>query len=82
MKKKSEILRLIGNNIRFIRESQGFTQESLASKAGLDRAYYGGIERGERNVSAINLVRIALALQVDVGLLFPSIVFFVEDKNE
>jgi transcriptional regulator with XRE-family HTH domain len=47
------------------------SQESMAEAAGLDRAYYGGIERGERNVAAVNLVKIACALQVEVGELFP-----------
>jgi len=41
--------------------------------AEIDRAYYGGIERGERNVSAINLMKIAIALNAEVGNLFPDL---------
>ena len=43
----------------------------FAAKAGLDRAYYGAVERGKRNLSARNLIKIAVALNVDVGALFP-----------
>ena len=54
---KSQIkyLKIIGYNIRSLRENQGFSQESFALKAGLDRTYVGGVERGERNLSVINL---------------------------
>lgn len=45
---------------------------AFANDAGLARSYYGGVERGERNVSAINLIRIAKALDVEVGELFPK----------
>jgi len=40
-------------------------------KAGLDRAYYGRVERGEANVAALNLSKIAETLGVDVGDFFP-----------
>ncbi len=63
----------IGERIRALRQAQGFSQEDFAAASGLDRAYYGGVERGERNVSARNLVRIATALGVEVGDLFPPV---------
>lgn len=63
----------IGEKIRKLREQSKLSQEEFARKAGLDRSYYGGIERGERNPSAINLIRIAVALEKEVGELFPSI---------
>ena len=44
----------------------------FAVKAGLGRSYYGGIEQGERNVAALNLMRIAVALEVETGQLFPA----------
>lgn len=62
----------IGSRIRELREEAGCSQEQFAVDAGLDRAYYGGIERGERNVAALNLIAIAKALNVTVGDLFPS----------
>ncbi len=62
----------LGKQIRQLRAAKKTSQEDFAAEAGLDRAYHGGIERGERNVAALNLVRIALALGVEVGELFPK----------
>ena len=73
MQDTSKQLVEIGKKIRELRLERGYSQEAFASEAGLDRAYYGGIERGERNVAAINLVSIAAALDVEVGELFPPI---------
>lgn len=53
------------------REAMGFSQESFADHISLDRANYGSIERGERNVSITTLARIAKGLQVEIGELFP-----------
>jgi len=64
------LLLQLGRRIRTIRKAQGLSQEELADKAGLDRTYVGGIERGERNVSVLNLAKIGVALQVDLSLLF------------
>lgn len=63
----------VGRRIRELREDAGYSQEDFATQAGLDRAYYGGIERGERNVAALNLIVIATALGVEVGELFPPV---------
>ena len=54
----------IGKVIRKIREEKGVTQEKLAFEAGLNRAYIGYIERGERNPSTETLVKIAKALKI------------------
>lgn len=54
----------IGKTIRKIRESKKITQEQLALDAGLNRAYVGYIERGERNPSTETLVKIARALKI------------------
>lgn len=53
----------IGAAIRTRRRSQGISQEQLAYMAGIDRSHMGKIERGERNVSVLNLIRICTALQ-------------------
>lgn len=53
-----------GAAIRAVREEQGLSQEHLALEAGMDRAYLGGIERGERNPSLANVFKIADALGV------------------
>ncbi len=62
----------LGRQIRKVRKEKGFSQEHFALEAGLDRSYYGGVERGERNLAALNLMRIAVALGVEVGELFPK----------
>ena len=66
-------LSTLGNNVRRFRRKSGLSQESLASRCGLHRTYIGGIERGERNVSLLNLLRIAEALGVAAGSLLAGI---------
>ena len=53
-----------GERVRTIRKSKGLSQETLALMCGLDRTYIGGVERGERNISLINMHKIANALGV------------------
>ena len=53
-----------GARMRQIRKLRGLTQEALALSCNLDRSYIGGVERGERNVSLVNIHRIAKALGV------------------
>lgn len=62
----------LGQQIRTARKARGFSQEDFAAKAGLGRSYYGGVERGERNIAALNLMRIAMTLEIEVGQLFPQ----------
>lgn len=64
MIKVTTVSKKIGQNLRKIRESKGITQEQLALSAGLNRAYIGYIERGERNPSTNTLVKIAKALKI------------------
>jgi transcriptional regulator with XRE-family HTH domain len=59
-----------GARLRFLRLKANFSQEELAHASGLDRTYVGGIERGERNPSLKNIVRLAEALKVEVSALF------------
>jgi transcriptional regulator with XRE-family HTH domain len=73
---KNRKLALLGQQIRRLRDEKGLSQEEFAGLADIDRAYYGGIERGERNVAAINLIKIAHALNVEVGKLFPPLSAF------
>jgi transcriptional regulator with XRE-family HTH domain len=58
--------------MREIRESRGHSQERLAEIARLHRTYIGGIERGERNVSLVNIWRIADALGISPSVLFAT----------
>jgi transcriptional regulator with XRE-family HTH domain len=55
---------LLGQRIRALRISLGLSQEGLADLTRLHRTYVGGIERGERNISLENIVRVAKALRV------------------
>lgn len=73
MRKKHPALIKIGQKIRELRKAKGFSQEEFAYEVGLDRTYMGSVERGERNLAALNLIRIAKALKIEVGELFPHI---------
>jgi transcriptional regulator with XRE-family HTH domain len=59
-----------GDAIRATRKEHGVSQEALALRCGLDRSYYGAVERGERNVSLTNIIRIANALKTPAAELF------------
>lgn len=64
------ILQDFGDRVREIRLKAGLSQEDLAHLASLDRSYIGGVERGQRNVSLVNIHKIAKALQVRPEVLF------------
>ncbi len=66
----TEILKWFGERVRELRKEKGLSQEALALACGLDRTYIGGIERGERNVSLVNIQKIAAALGVGCHDLF------------
>ena len=55
---------LFGRRVRELRAQRNISQEELADKARLHRTYIGSVERGERNISLENIVRIARALLV------------------
>ena len=57
-------LQQIGDRIRDLRTEADLSQEKLAFACDLDRTYIGSVERGERNISALNLKKIAKALKV------------------
>ncbi len=56
-------LKKFGERLRQLRKEQGISQEKLAELAELHRTYVGGIERGERNVALLNILKIAKALK-------------------
>lgn len=72
MAKDPSVRALFGHRIRELRKERGFSQEGFAAASGLDRSYYGGVERGERNVALENIAAIARALDVPIRELFPS----------
>jgi ribosome-binding protein aMBF1 (putative translation factor) len=53
-----------GERVRALRKKKDISQEALALVCDLDRAYIGGVERGERNISLVNIYRIARGLNV------------------
>ncbi len=67
-----KLLTTLGTRIKSLRGKQNLTQEQVAGSINMDRSYFSDIERGKRNVAAINLIKIANALGVSVGDLFES----------
>ena len=69
----TEALQILGNKLRSRREELGLSQEALANICDFDRTYISMLERGKRNVSLINLVRIAQGLGTSVAQLTEGI---------
>ena len=68
-KDEKAYLERIGSQIRELRAEVALSQEKLAFECELDRTYIGSVERGERNISVINLRKIARALNTKVPVL-------------
>jgi len=62
--REDRIKKEFGARLRRLRQEKGFSQEALALSCELDRTYVGGVERGERNISLINIHKIARALGI------------------
>lgn len=69
---EERIKKKFGDRLRELRQGKGLSQEALAFACGLDRTYIGGVERGERNPSLINIHKIAAALNISVKDLFSA----------
>ena len=65
-----QIQQRFGRRVRELRKEKGLSQEALALACNIDRSYIGGVERGERNVSLLNIQKIADALGVAARELF------------
>lgn len=70
MYSKQKILVKFGERVRKIRKERCLSQEELAHKAGVHRTYIGMIERAEKNITLINIERIAKALEIKIVELF------------
>jgi len=67
------VLKAFGCSIQGIRNDLGLSQEKLAELAGLDRTYVSSVERGQRNISILNIVKFANALSVSPSSLLEHI---------
>lgn len=75
-----EIKEKIGKRLRELRTTKGLSQEKFSFECGLDRTYIASIEQGKRNVSVVNIEKIATALGLSMSEFFNSNLF-QNDKN-
>ena len=61
---------LVGKRVKELRNKLGVSQEELADMAELDRTYITSIERGKRNISIVNVEKLANALNVSLSIFF------------
>jgi transcriptional regulator with XRE-family HTH domain len=64
-----DVRRLVGRNVKRLRESAGLSQAELAARMGVDRSYISGLEQGDRNPTIVTLWHVARALDAKVGAL-------------
>lgn len=65
-----DIKQKIGKRIKELRALIGFSQEELAARADIDRTYVNSVENGKRNISIVNIEKIAKALKTDLAAFF------------
>lgn len=67
---ESEILKKFGERVRQLRKEKDISQEELAHRANLHRTYIGMIERAEKNITLLNIEKIANALEITLKEIF------------
>jgi transcriptional regulator with XRE-family HTH domain len=67
---KDDIRTRFGARVRQLRTERGWSQEAFADEAGLHRTYIGSVERGEQNISLVNIEKIAGTLGISLAELF------------
>ena len=72
-RRRDPLLLAFGRRVRQLRETRGWTQETLAERANIDRSYIAGIEAGLRNPSVKALARIADGFSVSLSALFEKV---------
>jgi len=75
------ILTVVGENIKYYRTTLGMTQEELAERAGINRSYLAGLERGRRNTTLKTVEALAKALGVSTSELVSSAGVSPEDNS-
>jgi transcriptional regulator with XRE-family HTH domain len=68
--RESDVRVRFGARVRQLRNDRGWSQEAFADRAGLHRTYIGSVERGEQNLSLLNIEKIAATLGVSLAELF------------
>lgn len=68
--KKPDPRIVFGKRIAALRKERGWSQEQLALESGLARSYLGGVERGQRNISLLNIYRLADCMALPPAALF------------
>jgi transcriptional regulator with XRE-family HTH domain len=68
----SDVAMRFGRRLREVRNAKGISQEKLAELSGLHRTYVSSVERGERNISLLNIESLARALGVTMAHLMPE----------
>lgn len=63
---------VFGKRIAALRKERGWSQEQLALESGLARSYLGGVERGQRNISLLNIYRLAESMSLPPAVLLQS----------
>jgi transcriptional regulator with XRE-family HTH domain len=70
---RMDMRRLVGSNVRRLREKKGLTQEQFAEISGFSQQYLSSLERGRRNPTIITIYELAVALDVNyLDLVRPS----------
>jgi transcriptional regulator with XRE-family HTH domain len=69
---ESDILKIFGEKVRLLRVKQNLSQEELAHLAGVHRTYIGMIERAEKNITLVNIEKVANALNVSIAELLSN----------
>lgn len=62
-----------GQRIRELRQKTGLSQEKFALMTGMDRTYFSSVESGKRNISLLNIKKIADGLEITVDKLFENL---------
>ncbi len=62
---EKDIRIIFGSQLKKLRRSQNISQEELAFRSGLHRTYISSVERGERNISLVNITKLAKALEIE-----------------
>lgn len=62
-----------GQHIRELRQKTGLSQEKFALMIGMDRTYFSSVESGKRNISLLNIKKIADGLEITVDKLFENL---------